>query len=501
MTDDGTAAGGAGTPPDKSESKPAARRRRRTSPAHRTTPAPAPADKQEGRPAATPAAEAATAPLDTAAAAVTTRLDTTRDVTVEMPSATADTVALPAVGSSSGAGDAAAAKKGADQRRPARWRGIVAVVLMLLAPLTLAVLWMNHDLLNTDNYVAAVAPLSSNPAVQDAVAQNLTNELWAKVNVQQQLAGVLPSWAQIFSAPLSNQLKAYTYQGVHAVVSSKAFGKVWEVANRQAHTQVSAALLGKKIAGVDTANGQVSVDFAPVVDQVKSALDGKGIHVLDPVATTPGSATFVIFRSATLAKAQKTVLLAAWVGAIAVSWRRRRTVLQLGFTLALAMVVTLVAYHLGRGAYLNAVSSPQLPRDAAAPIFDALLVGVLGAARTVFVVGLVIWLGALVAGPAGWAVWVREAVAGVFQSAGTAAEQRGLDLGPFGSWVARHHRPLQIAGLLIAAVVLVFWGTPGVAGVLWIVAGLLVYLAIVEFVGRLTRPATGDAVAPKTGGL
>jgi len=518
MTDDGTAAGGAGTPPDKSESKPAARRRRRTSPAHRTTPAPAPADKQEGRPAATPAAEAATAPLDTAAAAVTTRLDTTRDVTVEMPSATADTVALPAVGSSSGAGDAAAAKKGADQRRPARWRGIVAVVLIvlatLLAPLTLAVLWMNHDLLNTDNYVAAVAPLSSNPALQDAVAHNLTDELWTKVNVQQQLAGALPSWAQIFSAPLSNQLKSYTYQGVHAVVSSKAFGKVWEVANRQAHTQVSAALLGKKIAGVDTANGQVSVDFAPVVDQVKSALDGKGIHVLDPVATTPGSATFVIFRSATLAKAQKTVdffhklsvalpllLLAAWVGAIAVSWRRRRTVLQLGFTLALAMVVTLVAYHLGRGAYLNAVSSPQLPRDAAAPIFDALLVGVLGAARTVFVVGLVIWLGALVAGPAGWAVWVREAVAGVFQSAGTAAEQRGLDLGPFGSWVARHHRPLQIAGLLIAAVVLVFWGTPGVAGVLWIVAGLLVYLAIVEFVGRLTRPATGDAVAPKTGGL
>ena len=453
MTDDGTAAGGAGTPPDKSESKPAARRRRRTSPAHRTTQAPAPADKQEGRPAATPAAEAATAPLDTAAAAVTTRLDTTRDATVEMPSATADTVALPAVGSSSGAGDAAAAKKGADQRRPARWRGIVAVVLIvlatLLAPLTLAVLWMNHDLLNTDNYVAAVAPLSSNPAVQDAVAQNLTNELWAKVNVQQQLAGVLPSWAQIFSAPLSNQLKAYTYQGVHAVVSSKAFGKVWEVANRQAHTQVSAALLGKKVAGVDTAKGQVSVDFAPVVDQVKSALDSKGIHVLDPVASTPGSATFVIFRSATLAKAQKTInffhkltvalpllLLAAWAGAIAASWRRRRTVLQLGFTLALAMVVTLVGYHLGRGAYLNAVSSPQLPRDAAAPIFDALLVGVLAAARTVLVVGLVIWLGALLAGPAGWAVWVRRAVADVFQTAGTAAEQKGLDLGPVGSWVA-----------------------------------------------------------------
>ena len=123
----------------------------------------------------------------------------------------------------------------------------------------------------------------------------------------------------------------------------------------------------------------------------------------------------------------------------------------------------------------------------------------LDAARTVFVVGLVIWLGALLAGPAGWAVWVRGAVAGVFQTAGTAAERKGLDLGPVGSWVAHHHRALQIAGLLIAAVVLVFWGTPGVAGVLWIVVGLLVYLAIVEFVGRLTPPASAEAPAAKAG--
>jgi hypothetical protein len=520
MTDDGTAAGDASTPPDKIEPQPDARRRRASSPRGKT-PAPAPADKQEGLPAVAPAAEAATAPLDaatvplgTAAAADTARLDTTPGGTTEMPSATADTVALPAVESRSGAGSPPAATTAGDQRRPARWRRIVAVVLIvlatLLAPLTLAVLWMNHDLLNTDNYVAAVAPLSSNPAVQDAIATDVTDQLWAKVDVQQQLAGVLPSWAQVFSAPLSNQLKTYAYQAIHAIVASPQFSKVWEVANRQAHARVTDALLGNKGHLIGTSNGEVSIDLTPAVDKVKAALDAKGIHALDTVATTPGSATFVLFRSETLAKAQKTInffhklsvalpllLIAAWAGAIAVSWRRRRTVLQLGFLLALAMVLTLIGYHLGRGAYLNAVVSQQLPRPAASAIFDALLVGVLTAARTVLVVGLVIWLGALLAGPAGWAVWVRRAVAGVFQTAGTAAEQKGLDLGPVGSWVARHHGPLQIAGVLIAAAVLVFWGTPGVAGVLWIVVGLLVYLAIVEFVGRLTRPKAGDAVAPR----
>jgi hypothetical protein len=379
---------------------------------------------------------------------------------------------------------------------------VLIVVATLLAPLTLAVLWMDHDLLNTDNYVKTVAPLSSDPAVQDAIATDLTDQLWAKVGVQQQLSGVLPSWAQVFAGPLSDQLKSYAYRAIHAIVASPQFSKVWEVANRQAHARVTDALLGNKGHPIGTSNGEVSVDLSGALDKVKAALDARGIHALDGVAATPGSATFVLFRSKTLAKAQKTIsffhklsvalplaLIAAWAGAIAVSWRRRRTVAQLGLALAFAMVVTLVGYHIGRGAYLNAIVSPRLPRAAASHIFDTLLVGVLDAARTVLVVGLVVWLGALIAGPARWAVALRAALSDVFASAGQRAERQGLDLGPVGAWVARHHRALQIAGLLIAAAVLVFWGTPGIAGVIWIVVGLLVYLAVVEFVGRLTKPA------------
>jgi hypothetical protein len=436
--------------------------------------------------------------------------------TAPLPASGGDTAPLPAVTESTGAGGSGAVVAvSATQARRARWRRPVAVVLIvlatLLAPLTLAVLWMDHDLLNTDNYVKTVAPLSSNPAVQDAVATDLTDQLWAKVNVQQQLAGVLPSWAQTFSGPLSDQLKTYAYQAMHAIVTSAQFSRVWEVANRQAHARVTDALLGNKGHLVGTANGEVSVDLSGALAKVKAALDARGIHALDTVAATPGSATFVLLRSETLARAQKTIsffhklsvalpllLIAAWAGAIAVSWRRRRTVAQLGFTLALAMVATLIGYHIGRGAYLNAIVSSRLPRPAASAIFDTLLVGVLDAARTVFVVGILVWLGALIAGPAGWAVAVRAALSGVFQSAGERAERSGLDLGPVGSWVARHHRALQIAGLLVAAAVLVFWGTPGIAGVIWIVVGLLVYLAIVEFVGRLTAPAA-DADASGAG--
>ncbi len=465
---------------------------------------------EEGAPQA---ADDATAPLDRAAGA-TAEMPPSGGDTVPLPAAQAGDATAPLPAAQEGAGGHADAAAGAERHRPPRWRGIVAIVLivlaMLLAPLTLAVLWMNHDLLNTDNYVKTVAPLSSNPALQTAVATDLTNQLWSKVNVQQQLAGALPSWAQAFAAPLSNTLKGYAYQATHAVVSSQQFSQIWAAANKQGHAKVKAALLGNEGGIVQTTGGQISVDLAPLADRVKAALDSRGIHALDGVATTPGSTTFVLFKSERLARAQKTVnffhkfsvalpllLIAAWAGAIAVSVRRRRTVLQLGFTLALAMAVTLIAYNLGRGAYLNAISSPQLPRAAAAAVFDTLLVGLRAAARTAFVLGLVIWIGALLLGPAGWAVRLRGALAGGFQSAGARAEEKGLDLGPVGGWVAAHHRALQITGLVVAAVVLVFWGTPGIAGVLWTVVVLLIYLAVVEFVGRLTRPAGADAVATK----
>jgi hypothetical protein len=398
--------------------------------------------------------------------------------------------------------------------RPPLWRRIVVIVLIvvatLLAPLVVITTWVNRDIANTDGYVRTVAPLSSNPAVQNALSAALVNGLWTRVNVDQQIAGALPSWAQPFAAPLGDQLKTYANRAAHALVTSDQFSRLWEQANRVGHAKVKAALLGNQGGAVTTTNGVVSLDLSPVAERLKSALDNRGVHVLDSVVTPGGGPSFVLFKSATLAKIQKIVnflhkvfialpllLIAAWAGAIAVSTRRRRTVLQLGFALAVAMVVTLVAFQLARGAYLNAVSSPQLPRDAATAIFDQLLGGLKAGARTVFVIGIVVWLGALIMGPARWAVAVRGAFSRMFRSAGTRAEATGLDLGPVGGWVGDHRRVLQLAGVVIAIVVLMFWGTPGVAGVIWTVVVLLVYLAVVEFVGWLTPPRAVDSTGER----
>ena len=239
--------------------------------------------------------------------------------TAPLSAATGETAPPPAVGdetapqSATGeAGDAGGNADLAATRRHARWRRPSAIVLIvlatLLAPLTLAVLWMDHDLLNTNNYVKTVAPLSSNPAVQNAVATDLTNQLWAKVNVQQQFNGVLPSWAQIFSGPLSQPAQGLRLPGDST--------PSWPRPSSQ-------GVGGRQPQGPRQGQGRAARQQGPPGRH----LQRRGEHRSRAAAAkrqggprrqghprarhawprTPGSTTFVLFRSENLAKAQKVV--------------------------------------------------------------------------------------------------------------------------------------------------------------------------------------------------
>src|SRR4051812_42158444 len=72
--------------------------------------------------------------------------------------------------------------------RAGRWRPFAAtaliVVAALLAPLSIVASWAHDEVADTDRYVASVAPLASDPAVQDAVINRITTEIFNRVDVQ-----------------------------------------------------------------------------------------------------------------------------------------------------------------------------------------------------------------------------------------------------------------------------------------------------------------------------
>src|SRR5687768_8797353 len=62
--------------------------------------------------------------------------------------------------------------------RRQRWRSVVATLLIvigcILAPISVVAVWTKNLVTDTDRYVATVAPLASDPAIQNAVADRIT---------------------------------------------------------------------------------------------------------------------------------------------------------------------------------------------------------------------------------------------------------------------------------------------------------------------------------------
>src|SRR3954451_15307203 len=68
------------------------------------------------------------------------------------------------------------------------WRSVVVVVavalLAVVAPLSVVATWAHDQVSDTDRYVATVAPLADDPAVQKAVSERITDEIVARIDVR-----------------------------------------------------------------------------------------------------------------------------------------------------------------------------------------------------------------------------------------------------------------------------------------------------------------------------
>src|SRR5271166_2962589 len=74
-----------------------------------------------------------------------------------------------------------------ERRRRVGWRTPVATLLIvigcLLAPLSVLGVWTANQVSNTSRYVENMAPLASDPAIQRALTDKITNEISSHLNV------------------------------------------------------------------------------------------------------------------------------------------------------------------------------------------------------------------------------------------------------------------------------------------------------------------------------
>jgi hypothetical protein len=397
-----------------------------------------------------------------------------------------------------------------------RWRTIVATLLIVvgcvLAPLSAAAVWTRNQVTNTDRYVATVTPLADDPAIQAAVADQITAQVFNYIDVQgltnqavDALAerGLTPALAdqlRALSVPIANGVQSFTRSQVGRVVESDAFADAWVQANRVAHQQLVAALTGEGGGAVTVENDTVSVNLAAFIEVVKQRLVESGFSVAARIPEV--DASFVLFQSADITRVRSGFnllnTLGVWLPVIAivllvlgvyVARDHRRATVGAALGVAISMVVLALGLAVFRSIYLDAVPASVLPHDAAAVLYDTIVRFLRLGIRTVFVLALVVAAGAFLSGQSVTAVRTREGLSHAIGWLAGGAERAGFSTGPVGTWVYANKRVLRIGAVALAALALVFWGRPTGKVVLGLTLALLVVLAIIEFLGRPARPA------------
>lgn len=403
------------------------------------------------------------------------------------------------------------------------WSSVLIVTACLLAPLSMVSVWARGEVTDTNRYVQTVAPLAQDPAIQAAVTNRITEEIFkyvdvsaltseavATISANRDLTPQQTAALQALTGPLNQGIQSYTEDAVTKVVQSQQFEAAWVEANTLVHQRLNAALTGQNTdSAVMVQDNQVVLDLGNLITQVKQLLISKGFSVAEKIPTT--GATIVLFdapNASTLQTGYNLLnTLGLWLPLIAitlavigifVSHTPAKALAWFGFGLLLAMAIGAGLLAFGRMTYLNEL--PDTVNDAAATaFFDQFTVFLKQSLRAGATAGLVLFLGGLLMGANKVATGIRsvpvKAAAGI---QGWLASL-GLRMAGVRTWVTAQATGLRVAAALAALVFVMLqrYKTPGLIG--WTTVVLLVVLFVIQILASGTEddgtasPSPGDS--------
>ncbi len=368
---------------------------------------------------------------------------------------------------------------------PVRHRRL-ALLLVVLASIVAFVamfsVWVNRQLLNTDNWTATSSQLLENKVIRDRVAGFLVDELYSNVDVQGEIQAALPPRAQQLAGPAAGALRSFAERAAREVLARPRAQLAWEGANRNAHKLLLRVLDGGGSV-VSTNGGVVVLDLKSLLEETQARV-GVGGRV---AARLPDDAAEItILRSDQLAAAQDglrilrplpivlvslSLLLFAIALIISPGWRRK-AVRAYGIGFIAAGALGLAAISVLGDTVVGSLARTEASEPAIAetwPIMTSLLHEI---AVSTIGYGVLMWLGALLAGPTRAATSIRRFLAPYLREPGIA-----------------------YAGLLVLLGVGILWWAPTPATRNPVTAVLLAILIALGFEGlrRLTAREFPDA--------
>ena len=428
--------------------------------------------------------------------------------------------------------DALAAQLANRDRRHHRWlvtRRVLAAVLVVVAAFGTAAsvvgVWAARTTLNTDRWVATVEPLPANPDVAKAVSIYITDEVFQVLDVRARVAAALPPQAAFVAVPVTNGVRDYIQGTVEDVLQTPEFQQLWVTLNRTAHERILALVEGDN-PNVQVNGDRVTLNLLPVLNNVLTTLESRAPTLFGKTLALPeitggqvpaglqtriesalgvdlpdNFARVTIYKAKQLGALQDSVAafkkyvvllvvgtLLALALALWVSPWRRRTVLQFGVWLSVAVLTVAAVLRAVRNQVLDQVPAGAF-REGAAASFRIIFTMLRERAYQFVWAGVAIALVAYLVGPGRFPVWLRRSVV---RGARTAWEWvHGLATGDESTaWVRAHLDPLRVGGAVVAGVLALLLSSWTSLLVLLVLLGA--YELAVTLVARPTAAAGDD---------
>ena len=348
---------------------------------------------------------------------------------------------------------------------PPPHRGLARTLVVLasvLAFLALPAIWLNRQLLSTDNWTAASSRLLDDPAIRDQTAAYLTDQLYANVDVDAQIQSALPTRAQFLADPLAGALRERVDAVAEVALSRPKVQGLWEDANRAAHERFLRVLDGGGSV-VSTNDGQVTIDLKTLLADVE---ERTGIGGRVAGALPADAAQLEVMQSDQLATAQDAarilgglpivlcgLSLLCFGGALLASpGRRRQTVRGYGIGLAAAGAGALAVGAWAGDAVVDSLATTAAVEPAIRGVWDVYDTLLQQASTAAIFYGAILVGGAWVAGPSRWAVTVRRTLAPYLREPAVAYAALGVVLiGVIAWWAPTPAMRNPVTAVLLAA--------------------------------------------------
>ena len=303
--------------------------------------------------------------------------------------------------------------------RQHRKLGVALIVVgALIAFLAVFSIWANRQLLETDNWVETSTELLEDEEIRGQLSNFMVDTIYANVDVQGELAQTLPPRLQPLAGPAAGALRTLLDRLANEALQRPRVQEAWETINRVAHERLITVV-------EEDIDEPVTLDLGTIVEGVGGQA---GLKIADRLP--PDAGQIEVIPAEDLSGARQLVnlieKLALWMTLLALilfavaiylarGWRRQ-ALRAVGFAF-IAVGIAIAAAQSFAGSYVvDTLASTDAVKPAVENTYEigtSLLSD--GAGAMVFY-GIVIVLGAWLAGPGGVATSLRRALTPVMEN-------------------------------------------------------------------------------------